>query len=317
MAKLPPSSWPTIDAVYAWHEDRADERDWRREHLGASMIGRSCSRHLWYAFRWVMPIRLPGRVLRLLERGDNEEDRVVAELKAIGVEVHEKNEAGAQWGCEWWGGHLAGRADGVGLGFLEAPKTWHLIEIKTANAKRWRETVKHGVQHARPDHFAQVQVYMLGLKLRRCFYISVCKDDDAIYAERIRFQPEFAKAQVAKAERVIFSSRPLEKISTTPEWYECRFCDHCKVCHGDATGQLDRNCRTCTESTPRPDGTWWCELYQKTLDSEAQRAGCESHLFLPDLMPDSWKVVDVDAENRSVRYQTPTGIRTDQGRLLT
>ena len=32
-------------------------------------------------------------------------------------------------------------------------------------------------------------------------------------------------------------------------------------------------------------GGWKCEFHNKDLDTEAQLAGCEHHLFIPDLIP--------------------------------
>ena len=43
-----------------------------REHLGASLIGKSCERALWYDFHWATRSRHEGRILRLFETGQRE-----------------------------------------------------------------------------------------------------------------------------------------------------------------------------------------------------------------------------------------------------
>ena len=48
----------------------------------------------------------------------------------------------------------------VALGLLEAPKTWHVVEFKTHSAKSFRELAAKGVAEAKPQHWAQMQVYM-------------------------------------------------------------------------------------------------------------------------------------------------------------
>lgn len=61
--------------------------DGHRNHLGASLIGKKCSRALWYIFRWVRRPDHPGRVLRLFNRGHREEDRFIEYLRGIGFKV--------------------------------------------------------------------------------------------------------------------------------------------------------------------------------------------------------------------------------------
>lgn len=58
-----------------------------RHHLGASIIGRECYRELWYSFRWATNACLEGRVLRLFDRGHEEESRFVDWLEMVGAKV--------------------------------------------------------------------------------------------------------------------------------------------------------------------------------------------------------------------------------------
>lgn len=61
--------------------------DGHRGHLGASVIGKSCSRALWFAFRWVYYHEFDGRMYRLFQRGHFEEARFTGYLEGIGCEV--------------------------------------------------------------------------------------------------------------------------------------------------------------------------------------------------------------------------------------
>ena len=85
MAALPPPPTPTLSAIYAAYE--ADRGDGFRDHLGASLIGKTCERALWFDFRWVTPAQFPGRILRLFETGQLEEARLVRNLRATGATV--------------------------------------------------------------------------------------------------------------------------------------------------------------------------------------------------------------------------------------
>lgn len=60
-----------------------------RGHLGASQIGTACIRASWYAFRWAYREKHTGRILRLFNRGHEEEDRIYRWLRATGLEVRD------------------------------------------------------------------------------------------------------------------------------------------------------------------------------------------------------------------------------------
>src|SRR4051812_24610087 len=121
MAPLPPPSMPTVGAIYATYERSAWEKG--REHLGASIIGHECERYLWLTFRWAVRVQYAGQLLRLFETGQLEEARLVKNLRDAGVTVFEVDpDTGRQWAIRAVDGHFGGSADGIGIGFLEAPR---------------------------------------------------------------------------------------------------------------------------------------------------------------------------------------------------
>lgn len=58
-----------------------------RSHLGASLIGHSCWRYLWFVFRWCHKEEFDGRMQRLFNRGHREEARWFEWLRATGWTV--------------------------------------------------------------------------------------------------------------------------------------------------------------------------------------------------------------------------------------
>lgn len=68
----------------ALSEDRGGRR-----HLGASEIGARCARQAFYSFRWFYQVQHGGRILRLFDRGNQEEFRLVRWLRASGFEVRD------------------------------------------------------------------------------------------------------------------------------------------------------------------------------------------------------------------------------------
>ncbi len=299
MAPLPPPPTPTLDAIHAAYVARAG--DGLRDHLGASIIGKDCTRALWYDFRWVTRRAFSGRMLRLFETGMREEDRLVRDLRRTGATVLDTDpETGRQWQLTALGGHFGGSMDAVAIGLLEAPKTWHVIEFKTHNRKSFAALAREGVCRAKPQHAAQMQVYMHLAGITRAMYVAVCKDTDEIHIERLRGDPAAGQRLLAKAKRVIDAPRPPAKISEDPASWQCRLCEHHDHCHGERPAE--RNCRTCLHSTPAAGG-WICERWKRELSSSEQRRGCSFHLFIPDLIPGT----PIDAGEDWIAYRRPDG----------
>jgi hypothetical protein len=98
-------------------------------------------------------------MLRLFETGDREEDRIVANLRAVGVTVWEKDpETGMQVRFEACGGHFAMSLDGVGEGFKESKKP-HTLEFKTMNEKSFKATKSMGVKQSKPSLLGAVPTW--------------------------------------------------------------------------------------------------------------------------------------------------------------
>jgi len=270
-------------AIYAYHESREDPP---RPYLGASEIGEECERRLWYRFRWAALEKFPGRILRLFRTGHLQELRVYDELEGAGLEVKPADEDGRQFRFVDLGGHFSGGCDGFVRGVPGAEKTWHLLEIKTHNAKSFADLKKHGAQKSKPKHFDQMQIYMRKFGLDRALYFAVNKDTDEIYTERVALDKEHAERIEGKALRIISNALPGPKISERPDWYQCKFCPAHGVCHGQQVAEV--SCRTCVHATPIASGEggeWRCERYDCELPEENQRRGCLSHLMIPELVP--------------------------------
>jgi hypothetical protein len=301
MAELPLTSCPTRDAIFAAYE--ADTNDGFRSHLGASLIGKECERALWYDFRWTTKAKFPGRVLRLFETGHLAEARLVQNLRRTGATVLEVDpETGRQFRVAAHGGHFGGSLDGIALNLLEAPKTWHVLEFKTHSAKSFADLAAKHVRQSKPQHFAQMQIYMSLTGLTRALYVAVNKDNDDLYIERVELDTAVSTRLLEKAQRVIFAATPLPRISEDPSWYQCRLCDHAEVCHGKQAAEI--NCRTCLHATPI-DGGWHCARHNKSLTEVDQRTACAHHLYLPPLVPGR----QVDAGEGWVEYEFADGVR--------
>ena len=282
MSLIPEPQNTIANLIDVYHESKVENK---RSHLGASQLGHPCERYLWLNFRFVMPEKFIGRILRLFRRGQNEEATIISDLRAIGIDVR-----GAQTRVNF-DAFVSGSADGVALsGVPEAPTKVHVIEIKTHSLKSFNDLVKKGVEKSKYQHFIQLQVYMMGLNIDRGLYISICKDNDEMYTERVRLDKELAQKYVDRGRRIALDDRMPPPLSTDPTWFECRFCSAHSFCHKQELPKTF-SCRTCAHSTPQENSTWRCERHEADdIPLTFQRKGCEQGTIHPDIVP--WRYTD-------------------------
>jgi hypothetical protein len=274
-----PESDHSIQALIDKHHEGKTEAP--RAHLGASTLGHACDRWLWLSFRWAVQPKFSGRILRLFRRGQNEEATIISDFRAIGCDVRKVS---TQHRVDF-GSHVSGSLDAIiDKGVPGAPKAKHVAEFKTHSKKSFEDMVKNGVEKSKPEHFVQMQVYMHGTQIDRALYVAVCKDDDRMHTERVKYDKEVAEKAIRRGHYITLSDRMPPPISTDASWYQCKFCDAHDFCHGEKTTK-HANCRTCAHATPLSDSTWHCARWDDVIPVEAQQAGCESHVLHPDLVP--------------------------------
>jgi hypothetical protein len=301
------------ESVYTLYRDKAG--DWRRNHLGASIIGHRCDRYLWLSFRWVADPKHEGRLLRLFERGQREEDWLIEDLRRAGFTVTSQD-CVERIERE---GHIGGSLDGIISGLPESPSEIHVLEIKTSNLKQWGRLRDKGVRSAKPVHYVQMQLYMHKMKLSHALYVSVCKDNDEIYSERVSYSEKTAEKHLGRARAAVESEAPPARldpsfppcvlVSQDGTRWPCQFFD---VCHGKQ--MPERSCRTCVESKPvvdsNGDPVWTCGLDPKNvvpLSPSEQRRGCSSQITILNTV--NADVSSVDLLARTVTYQFSDGTK--------
>ena len=258
-------------------------QDGFRDHLGASIIGRECSRDAWYTFRWATLPVFPARILRLFNRGHLEEARFIALLRQAGIQTWHTAENGKQFRITGLNPHFGGSLDGVGLGFPEIDG-YTLNEFKTHNAKSFTKLVKEGVVKAKPEHFSQCVSYMYRQGLKKTVYMAVNKDNDDLHLEILDARDDIARFTEEKAAGIIESPVAPPKCNNSPSWYTCKFCSHSAVCHYGAAPI--KTCRSCEHAKPEVhvNGSvsvpvWTCskDPVKVILDSAKQRVGCPTY----------------------------------------
>ena len=293
MAALPPATSAVVEAIYRSYE--TSRSAYRPRRIGVSKIGHPCDRHIWYAFRWCLVEHIPGQRLRLFDRGNREEPRFVADLRAIGCTVSDVNpDTGRQWhatACDDW---LGASIDAAALGVPGAEKTWHDVSLKTHNDKSFASLVKKGVRESHPEHVVQMILEMELHGFERALYLAVNKNTDALHAERLHADPCEARRYIERASRIVYADKPPERIGG-PDWFQCKFCSFRPICHEQQFPE--RNCRTCMHSTPLPGCKWECAVHGNI------RKDCQDHQYIPELVPGK----QVDVRDGRVVYEMQDG----------
>lgn len=272
MAAIPKNITDLVDKIYETYE-KANSGPSRLTRIGASSIGEECVRSIWFDWRGFAEEKPSGRLLRLFKTGFIQEDRVLEDLKNAGLSVWGHDESGDQWTYVFANGHAVAKLDGVVKGVPGAEKTPHTLEIKSSNKKGFDELSKYGVQKAKPLHYAQMQMGLLGSGLKDALYIAVCKDDERMYAERVkRDEVEIGFIQ-KKLEQLTTVEIPPPRITDKEDDWRCKFCDSKAVCW--AREAPKQNCRTCAYSCVENDGAWSCSKLGKILEAKEQVAGCD------------------------------------------
>lgn len=266
-----------------------------REHLGASGLGNQCTRQTWYSFRWSVEREIPATLNRLFGRGHSEEIIVVEDLINAGCRVECANlddsilarfitvfkhslpklEAHHR---QFAYGHGGGSLDGIVYNVPDAPKTPHLLEIKTSKTSKFITMKNQGVQKANFVHFIQMQIYMHLYKLKRALYIMVCKETDQRHYERIKYDPKIAKEYISIGEKIVESEFPPPRFAESSDYPPCKWCDFKRICH---SGELPiRTCRTCRHVDIKDNGVWFCTKKNKKRSAKGQAKACSNYKLI-------------------------------------
>ena len=271
-----------------------------RNHLGASVIGKPCSREQWYGFRHVKEAdyasydddgnmtKHSGQTMRLFQRGHREEDAFLTYLRGIGF-TFESDSQSEQIRISDVGGHFGGSVDNVGMlparyGINERI----LFEFKTMNMSNFNKLKlkKEKNEKAKvrkpvfpevfPKYWSQVCVYGYKLGLRYVFFMSVDKNTDSIWIEIVELDYEHAKSMIDKAAAIITSKRATVKYSMSPTNFACKWCDFKGICHGNEP--IKKNCRSCRHATAMEGGVWACDQAGgQQIPQDFIQIGCDKY----------------------------------------
>jgi hypothetical protein len=280
MAAIPkPPAQELIDRIYKSYEAKEAKKELRLSRLGASSIGDECLRSIWLNWRAYAVSQFSGRMLRLFGTGHWQEARIVADLRAAGLEVWEtqpNSEDQIEFIDET--GHFICKVDGIVKGVPESREKPHNLEIKTHNKSSFAGLVKNGVEKSKPNHYTQMQSGMRLSGLARSLYVAVCKDDEQFHIERVREDKAEQQRIESRVIKLVNATIKPARISEDPDSFSCKFCDMKAVCHG---AEPLRTCRSCVHVSPATvKGEWFCTLHSHLLSKDEQLSACAEYEVL-------------------------------------
>ncbi len=302
MATIPVNPITTAEKLKQWYQSETGVGN--SQPLGASEIAHSCERYLWYGFRHADEKKVSQKSISSFSQSLRQETELKTGLQSIGVQVVEKDQSGKVYRFQSeTNPFFSDQMQGAVLGLPEAEKTWHVYQTVLLNQNKFENVEKLGLAAAKPNTHDRIQMLMHWSKMTRGLFIAVNKNDDSFYVERIKYNSKLCVALEERAERVVFSPTPLEKINHSIDYYECRLCSRNSMCHGNALPAVV--CRTCCHSTPQDSGDWLCEKHGHILTEQDQKQACDDHLFIPELVPAT--MIQGDTGDGWIQYQKQDG----------
>jgi len=248
MVTIPNQPDPTLQAMLKLVAERPREN---RDYLGASLIGESCARKIWYKFN-----RFPEEKSQWADIANCATDsghwaeKITADrLKQVpGIELHTHQPDGSQYGWSAFEGKFKGHVDGLIRGLLQAPKAPHVWEHKDKDHKKFSDFQSVKEKHGEKDtlrnwneiYYAQAQVNMHYFQIDRHYmtvsYAGARKYDSC----RTEYNGADAEKYIDRAYKIINTDAPPPRISENPDFFKCKICPYRNVkyahiameCHG-------------------------------------------------------------------------------------
>lgn len=242
----------------------------RSQRLGMAGLGEVCVRRMWFGFRWASEKQIIRKIKRLFSFGDIVEEIVITDLEEIGITITDRQ----KW-VNGWGGHIAGRIDGIAHNVPEAPATPHLLEVKSMNDKNFNHLKKYGIIESQPKHYVQMIIYMGKLELTRGLYIAMNKNTSEVFVVRVHFDKNAYNEYMHRAIDVVSHETAPPNLFDNINCQACKFCDFTNICYENEP--MLKSCRSCQHCDVADEGKWECGYHKKQLTYDEQVAACEHY----------------------------------------
>jgi hypothetical protein len=226
---------------------------------------------MWLTYRDASSPIISGKLNRTFSIGHDLEETIIGWMEASGFRVHLRQ---AELTNDF--GNRISYIDGV----TKVNQEPHLLEIKTASNKSFKNYIKNGLPFG---YLFQVQINMHGSiqlskknqRLTKALVLMLNKETSELMSWIIEYDSGFAQLQWDRVHDLITQEQMPP--ARPEEDFVCNMCNHRTNCR--KSGIPEVTCGTCAHCSAKEYGLE-CDL-NKTYSNPEQ---CKSHVFIPDLI---------------------------------
>jgi len=201
-----------------------------RRYIGASSIGKECSRAIWYGLHNIQGNAISPQLRTTFKIGKILENMILDDVGKLGFELERPEEINNYLFCreenlQIFQGHM----DAILYLNRDCPV---VFEAKTCKNSSFNSFKKDGLRAWSQTYFAQLQSYMGMTGIHSACLLALNKDTSEYHHEWVDYDDIYYHELVAKACDISDATEPPERINKSPLYYVCASCRFKEVCHG-------------------------------------------------------------------------------------
>ncbi len=204
-------------------------QDVRRYYIGASSIGNSCSRSIWYGYVGAESISPSPSLRSTFDIGKRLEGLLLDYMEHAGINIIRASKDNddlflSDEDVPIFQGHcdaILEMDDGENV----------ILEIKTANTASFSRFKYKGLMQWNEVYYSQIQSYMGMRKLNRAVLLAIDKNTSELHHEWVDYDDIFYNELKMKALAISTIGEPPMRINKNPIFYKCNICSYRKICH--------------------------------------------------------------------------------------
>jgi len=205
-----------------------------RRYIGASSIGKECSRSIWYGLHNAQGKPIDSQLRITFKIGKILEVMILDGVSKLGFELDRPSEINNYLFCQEENLQIfQGHMDAVLYLNRECPV---VFEAKTCKNSSFNAFKKDGLRVWSQTYFAQLQSYMGMTGIPSACLLALNKDTSEYHHEWVDYDEIYYHELVAKARDISIATEPPERINKSPLYWVCASCKFKDICHGGAEG---------------------------------------------------------------------------------
>lgn len=201
----------------------ANKKEKHRPYVGASLVGHSCERHIYYSIATERPTPTAKQQITF-SIGHAIEKVVIDYLMESGIQIYRLKETLRDESLPNFQGHIDAviHKDGV---------PYAVLDVKSCKDTYFNVFVRDGLRKWSEQYYAQLQAYMGFMKLKYAVLLAVNKNTGEMHEEWLMFDPIYYDSLVYKANKILNASEPPKRVNNAPFYVTCKMCPFNKICH--------------------------------------------------------------------------------------